>query len=469
MSLRQRRVPALLGLIALLAGLAAAGASIALVFVDESRDLRVTLCAIIAAAVAIITLVSAPAAKPYPALAGRRRPGVARFGRLLVRVCWLLRVGVAGTAAWFITWNSGSAAIQPLAAALVALSMVLVVMAQLGQHLAGFVTAVDDLRGPGLWRRASAIVVAAVAAGTAGYLAALLERFRSLAVDPVWEFLREEWGLPAFLAGLLVAVLTILVVTLVASLVGAAMLSIAFTIGPSTAVGRWLIKYSPVRYTRWVDSARISVVGFTASFPLAPDERATRWIYEGVRDSSGPLDPVFLGMLADDVARAVATLAPAGDRRTSVALRAVGDHEEVVLEQLPGGADGNGAGGNGAGNKGADGKGADGEGTDGEGTDGRSESRLLPDFPEAAALRRIRLALHDVEAGLPSVVRCSAQDGELEIGYWDKDPKWSFAAEEPEWFTEPGHEDLVREVVRYPPGAPWVRARLGLPAVELDW
>ena len=454
MGLRQRRVPAFLGLLALLAGLAAAGASITLVFVDESRDLRVTLCTIIAAAVAIITLASAPAAKPYPALAGRRRPGVARLGRRLVRVCWLLRVGVAGAAAWVITWNSSSAAIQPLAAALVAVSMVLVAMAQLGQHLAGFVTAVDDLRGSGLWRRASAIVVAAVAAGTAGYLAALVERFRSLVVDPVWEFMREEWGLPAFVAGLLVTVLTILVVTLVASLVGAAMLSIAFAIGPGTTVGRWLIKYSPVRYTRWVDSARVSVVGFTASFPVAPDERATRWIYEGVRDSSGALDPVLLEMLADDVARAVAALAPAGDRRTSVTLRAVGDHEEVVLERLPAGAGG---------------KGTDGDGTDGEETEGRRESRLLPDFPEATALRRIRLALHNVEAGLPSMVRCSAQDGTFNLDYWEEDPKWSFGAEEPEWFTEPGHEDLVRDVVQYPPGAPWVRERLGLPAVELDW
>ena len=328
MSLRSRRVPAFLGLIARLAGLTAAGASIALVFVDESTDLRVTLCATIAAAVAVVTLVSAPAVKPYPALAGRRPLGVARLGRLLVRVCWLLRVGVTGAAAWFITWNAGSAAIQPLAAGLVALSMILVATAQVGQHLAGFVTAVDDLRGPGLLRRAGAIVVAAVAAGTAGYLAALLERFRSLADGIPCGSWREEWGLPVFLAGLLVALVTILVVTLVAGVVGAAMLSIAFTIGPGTTIGRWLIKFSPVRYTRWVDSARISVVGFTASFPVAPDERATRWIYEGVRDSSGPLDPVFLGMLADDVARAVADLAPAGDRTTSVALRAVGDHEE---------------------------------------------------------------------------------------------------------------------------------------------
>ncbi|MFB6720876.1 hypothetical protein ACFCV3_11980 [Kribbella sp. NPDC056345] len=417
MSLRPRRVPAVLSLFSLIAGLAAAGASIALVFADESRDLRVTLCTVIAVAVAVITLAAAPATRPLPALAGHRRRGTARFGRVLVVISWTLRVAVAGVATWYITWNSDSAAIQPLAAALVALSMSLMVVAQWGQHLAGFVTAADDLRGSGLARRAVAIAAAAATAGVAGYLAALVERFRSLVMDPVWDHAREQWGWPSFLAGLLVALVTIVGVTLIASLVGAAMLSIAFLVGPWTRVGRWLIKYSPVKYTRWINAVRISVVGFTAAFPAAPNERTTRWIYQGVRDSSGPLEPIFLKMLTDDVAQAAAALAPAGD----IVLRAVGDHEEFVLESGPG------------------------------------ETRRLDDFPEAAALRRIRLAVHTIELGLPSVVRCSSA------------ANWSSAPEEPEWFSEPSHEDLVKEVIRYPPGAPWVRDRLGLPRITLDW
>lgn len=418
LSLRPRRVPAVLSLLGVLAGLAAAGASIALVFVHESRDLRVILCTVIAVAVAVVALAYGPATRPFPALAGRRRRGVAGFGRLLVITSWMLRVAVSGAAAWYITWNADSEAVLPLAAALVALRMILVVVGQWGQHLAGFVTAVDDLRGSGLPRRLVAIAAAAATAAVAGYLAALGERFRSLIMDPVWEHAREQWGWPGFLAGLLVALVTVVGVTLIASLVGAAMLSIAFLIGPWTRLGRWLIKFSPVKYTRWIDAVSISVVGFHASFPAAPNERTTRWIYQGVRDSSGALHPVFLRMLADDVARAGAALAPVGG---AIVLRAVGDHEEFVLDTGPG------------------------------------ETQLLHDFPEAAALRRIRLALHTIELGLPSEVRCTSADD------------WSSAPGEPDWFAEPSHEDLVKEVIRYPPGAPWVRERLGIPQIELDW
>ncbi|TDD58594.1 hypothetical protein E1263_18445 [Kribbella antibiotica] len=407
----------------MLAVLAFVEASIALLFVEESGDLRVTLCAIVAIAIAVITLVSAPATRPFPALAGRRRSGTAGFGRLLVVVCWLLRVGVAGVAAGYIAWNADSDAIQPYAAVLVALSMILLVITQWGQHLAGFVTAVDELRGAGLARRVVAIVVAAVTAGVSSYLAALGERFRSLVMDPVWDHTREQWGLPDFLAGIVVALVGFLGLALIASLVGAAMLSIAFAIGPWTRLGRWLIKYSPVKYTRAVSVARISVVGMYATFPVAPNERATRWIYKGVRDSSGPLDAIFLSMLANDVAAAAAVLAPAGG---SIVLRVVGDHEEIVLERGPG------------------------------------ETELLHKFPEAAALRRIRLALQNIELGLPSTVRGSTEPDAL-----DRD--WSSTHEEPSWFSEPTHEDLAKEVLRYPPGAPWVRERLGLPAFHLDW
>jgi len=420
-SLRPRRVPALLGLLGLLAGLTVAGASTALVLVDESRGLRVTLSAMVAVGVAVFTLVSAPAVRPVSALSGRRRRGTAGFGRLLVVVCWLLRVVVAGAAAGYIAWNTDSVAVQPVAAVLVAVSMLLVVVAQLGQHLAGFVTAADDLRGSGLPRRLVRIAVAAVTAGVASYVTAVVDRFRSLVTDPLWDHARHEWGLPGFLAGFLVALVTILVVMLLAILVGAAMLSLAFAIGPWTVLGRWLVKFSPVKYTRWIDSAHLSVIGFSASFPLAPNERATRWIYEGVRDSTGPLEPLFLKMLADDVVRAV----PA---ETTVVLRAVGDHEEILLEDPS-----------------------------------TNTTRKLDNFPEAAALRRIRLALHNPYLGLPSAVRCSP-------GPSNTDAEWSTEQEEePDWLSEPSHDDLVKEVVRHPPAPPWLRHRLALPEIHPDW
>ena len=426
MGRRRHRLGALRMLLAVLAALAFAGATFTLVVVDESRDLRVTLCAVIAAAAAVTTLVSAPAVRPLPALSGRRRPGTAWFGRLLVRTCWLLRVAVNGAAAGWVAWNADSGALQPGAAALVALSLVLVTVGQLGQYLAGFVTAIDDLRGSGLVRRAGTVTVAAVTAGVSGYLSVVVERFRTLVTDPVWELLREEWGLPSFLAGLVVALVTLLVVTVVACVVGVLMLSLAFAVGPHTVLGRGLMRYSPVRYTRWVDSAYVSVVGLSASFPVARDERTTRLIYEGVRRTTGPLDPVFLQMLADDVARAHAALVPPDEQGTSIVLRAVGDHDEILL-------------------------------------DGGRGARPVDDFPEAAALRRIRLALHSPESGLPSEVRCSMRDDG-----WDG-PGWSTSVAEPAWLTVPGHDDLAREVVRYPPGAPWVRERLDLPAVGLDW
>jgi hypothetical protein len=424
-SLRPRRVPAFLTLLTFLATLAVVGASVTLVLLEESRDLRVTLCATIAVAVAVITLLSPPAVTPQPALAGRRRRGAAALGRLLVRLCWLLRVGINGAAAWVITWNADSAAIQPLAAGLVALSMLLVVVVQAGQHLAGFVTAVDDLRGRGLLNRAGAIVVAAVTAGSAGYLAALTERFRDLVVSPVWGLTREAWGLPTFFAVILTALWTIVVVLLIAGVVGVAMLSVAQLLGPGSAVGRWLAEHSPVKLTRWVDGVRVSITSFTDSGP--PTKRAARWLAEELRHSSGPLPPDFILMLADDVERARTELVRDTGRDASVALRAVGDHEEIVLEHTE------------------------------DGEPERHEAELLRDFPEAEALRRIRLALHDPVAGLPSVVRCSPGDG-LEA-----------PTDEPDWLATPGHEDLLREVVRHPPGPAWVRERLGLPAVEPDW
>lgn len=427
MSLRPRRVPAFLTLLAFLAAVAAAGATVALVLLEESRDLRVGLCATVAVAVAVSTLLAPPAVTPQPALAGRRRPGAARLGRLLVRLCWLLRVGVNGAAAWVITWNADSAAIQPLAAGLVALSLILVLVVQAGQHLAGFVTALDDVRGRGLLSRAGAIVVAAVAAGTAGYLAALAERFRDLIVNPVWELTRETWSLPAFFAVVLTALWTIVVVMLIAGVVGAAMLSVSQLLGPGNAVGRWLAAHSPVTFTRWVNGVRVSITGFTGSAP--PTKRSTRWLHEELRHTSGPLHPQFIRMLADDVARARTELVGTSGRDASVALRAVGDHEEIVLEFRP--SDG---------------------GPAGEG----HEAQLLHDFPETAALRRIRLALHDPLGGLPSVVRCSPRD------------QFEAPTDEPDWLSAPGHEDLLREVVRHPPGPAWVRERLGLPAVEPD-
>ncbi|MFC9689215.1 hypothetical protein ACFTSF_11790 [Kribbella sp. NPDC056951] len=436
MSLRPRRVPAGARLIGVLAGLMVVGVSIALVFVEESRSTRVTLCTLVGVGIGVVMLVSAPALRPHPALAGRRRRGVAGFGRLLVVICWLLRVVVAGTTAAYIAWNSHSAEIQPLAAALVALSMTLLVIAEFGQHLAGFVTAADELRGTGLVRRAGAIVVAAVSAGVAGYVADLVERLKGLVVDPVWDHAREQWGWPSFLAGVLVTLTTILVVTLLAIVVGAAMLSIAFAVGPWTRLGRLLMKYSPVKYARWLDGAYISVVGFSASFPKAPDERVVHWIYQGVRNSSGPLEPIFLKMLKDDVDRARVALAP----EATVVLRAVGDHEEIVAEGLPAGAG------------------------------GPLVTELLPDFPEAAALRRIRLGLHDIPLGLPSMVRVEPPEADANRDYWEKEREWEATREEPAWFSsEPSHDDLVKEVVRHPPGPPWVRERLGLPEVHLDW
>ena len=428
MSLRPRRVPALLSLLAFLASCAAIAATATLVFVEESRELRADLSTTVAVAVAVVTLLAPPAVRPDPALIGRRRRGAAALGRLLVRLCWLLRVGVLGAAAWVITWNTDSAAIQPLAAGLVALGMVLAVVMQAGQHLAGFVTAADDLRGRGWLSRAGAIVVAAVAAGSAGYLAALTERLRDLVVSPVWELTRETWGLPGFFAVLLTALWAIVVLLLLAGVAGAAMLSVAQVLGPGNAVGRWLAAHSPVKLTRHVNGVRVSITSFTDSG--RPSKRAARWLYEELRHTSGPLPPEFIRMLADDVERARAELVRETGRNVGVALRAVGDHEELVLEHPA--ADG----------------GASGE---------PGEVRPLRDFPEAAALRRIRLALHDPVTGLPSVVRCSAH-GEFEA-----------PTDEPDWLTAPGHEDLLREVVRYPPGPVWVRDRLGLPAVDPGW
>lgn len=424
MSLRPRRVPAFLSLLAFLASLAAVAATVALVLVEESRELRADLSTTVAVAVAVVTLLAPPAVRPHPALAGRRRRGAAAGGRLLVRLCWLLRVGVNGAAAWVITWNADTTAVQPLAAGLVALSMVLAVVVQAGQHLAGFVTAVDDLRGRGLLHRAGAIVVAAVTAGSAGYLAALTERFRDLVVSPVWELTRESWGLPAFFAVLLTALWTIIVLLLIAGVAGAAMLSVAQLLGPGNAVGRWLAAHSPVKLTRHVNGVRVSITSVTDSG--RPSKRAARWLSQELRHTSGPLPPNFLRMLADDVEHARAELVRSTGQDAGVALRAVGDHEEIVLERPS--ADGGGA-----------------------------PAEALRDFPEAAALRRIRLALHDPVTGLPSVVRCSAH-GELEA-----------PTDEPGWLTAPDHEDLLREVVRHPPGPVWVRDRLGLPAVEPGW
>lgn len=425
MSLRPRRVPAFLSLLTFLASLTVVVASVALVLLEESRELRADLSTTIAVAVAVVTLLAPPAVTPDPALAGRRRRGAAALGRLLVRLCWLLRVGVNGAAAWVITWNAGSAAIQPLAAGLVALSMVLAVVVQAGQHLAGFVTAADDLRGRGLLR-AGTIVVAAVTAGCAGYLAALTERFRDLIVNPVWELTRETWGLPGFFAVLLTALWTIVIVLLLAGVAGAAMLSVAQLLGPGNAVGQWLAEHSPVKLTRHVNGVRVSITSFAESG--RPSKRAARWLYEELRHTTGPLPAEFIQMLAGEVERARAELTRATGQDMSVALRAVGDHEELVLEHpsAAGGPSG-------------------------------TRAEVLRDFPEAAALRRIRLALHDPVTGLPSAVRCSP-GGEFEA------PRG-----EPDWLTAPGHEDLLREVVRHPPGPVWVRRRLGLPAIEPDW
>lgn len=426
MSLRPRRVPAFLSLLSFLASLAAVGASVTLVLVEESRELRADLSTTVAVAVAVVTLLSPPAVRPDPALAGRRRRGAAALGRLLVRLAWLLRVGVNGAAAWAITWNTDSAAIQPLAAGLVALTMVLAVVVQTGQHLAGFVTAADDLRGRGWLSRAGAIVVGAVAAGSAGYLAALTERFRDLIVSPVWELTRETWGLPGFFAGLLTALWTLVVLLLLAGVAGVAMLSVAQLLGPGNAVGRWLAEHSPVKLTRHVNGVRVSITSVTDSG--RPSKRAARWLDQELRHTSGPLPLEFLQLLADDVEQARAELARGTDPGASVALRAVGDHEELVLEHTSAG-------------------------------DGPSGMRAEPlrDFREAAALRRIRLALRDPVTGLPSVVRCSP-GGEL-----------AAPVDEPGWLSAPGHEDLLKEVVRHPPGPVWVRERLGLPAVEPDW
>lgn len=427
MGFRQRRVPAFLGLLSFLAALAAVGAGAALVFLEESRDLRVGLCATVAVAVAVLTLLSPPAVRPPPALTGRRRRGAVAFGRLLVRLCWLLRVGINGASAWFITWNADSAALQPIAAGLVASSMVLVVVIQAGQHLTGFVTALDDLRGRGLLNRAGTIVVAAAAAGSAGYLAALTERLRDLVVTPVWELTRETWGLAAFFAVLLTALWTIVVVLLVAGVLGFVMRTVAQLLGPGNAVGRWLAAHSPVKLTRTVNGVLVSI---TSAREGRPTKRAARWLREELRHTTGPLHPTYLRMLADDVGQARAELVRRTGRDGSVALRAVGDHEELVLEHA-----------------------APPDGPAGE----HSEVQLLRDFPEAAALRRIRRALHDPVGGLPSVVRCSPGDG------------FDAPTDEPDWVTAPGHEDLLREVVRHPPGPVWVRERLGLPAVDPGW
>lgn len=441
---RARRFAALRSVLAVVAALAAAAAAAALVLLDESRDLRVVLCATVAAGVAVGTLLAPPATRPHPALAARRRRGVAGLGRLLVRVFWLLRVGANGAAAWFITWNADSAEIQPLAAGLVALSMVLLILVQVGQHLAGLVTALDDLRGRGLLGRAATIVAAAAIAGSAGYIAAVVERCRRLVVDPVWDLTRDHWGLPVVLAGLVTGLVTFVVVTTAAGVAGIVMLSVSYALGPRNAFGRWLAARSPVQYARSVDSLRISVIGFTYSGPAAPTERTIRRIYRGVRYGTGPLELVFVEMLLRDVAAARAALVPPGGRDACVVLRAAGDHEEVVLGyELP---------------------------------DNRRETLVLHGFSEVAALRRLRLAFSTPLEGLPSQLWC-ADEGWTGAGVrtGPDSPRrrvplpFDATTAEPDWCAPPRRDDLVREVVCHPPGPPWVRERLGLPAADPGW
>ncbi|WP_285101350.1 hypothetical protein [Promicromonospora sp. MEB111] len=443
---RQRRVSVFLQVVGLLAWLASAVSSTVLVVHDESRDLRVVLCATIAVSLAVIRLLVPPEVTPLPALSGRRRRSVAAFGRLVVRVCWLLRGLATGAAAWVVTWNADSAAFQPLTAALVAASMTLATVGQLGQHAAGFVTAAEDLRGTGLLNRLGTIVVAAVTAGSAGLVAAFVNWFWDRAGDPVWTLTREDWGLPSFVAGLLTGVTTFLVVATIAGAVGVAMMSVALALGPGNAVGRWLGAHSPVQYARWIDSVHVNVLGFTYSGPAVPTERVARSIYRGVRDSSGALHPVFLRMLSEDVLDAAARLLPAGAQEPWVSLCAVGDHEEIHLEFLPAGA----------------------------GPDEPREARRLHDFAETAALRRLRTGLPSPLEGLPAEVRCAPRGTPMGAGRWTDlgdctvgEPRAANGDSlEPDWADVPVRDDLIREVVRHPPGPRRVREQLGLPQVR---
>jgi hypothetical protein len=424
MNLRMHRSPTPLVIVGIVCLIGTVVGGLVLVFSDPFSESRTHLSALVAVGLVLSSMISYPEFRPAPEPAVQRRRRTLRFGTALVLVSWPLRLALLGAAGWIVASNSGSSSFNALGAVMVAVSMTLATLMALSQSLLGYGRRV----GTRVWtRRALAIAVAAAMAGFAGALAAAARFLNGLSIGMVWGVVHGKWGMPGFLAVIVTAIAVIVAVAVIGTACGLLTGLAAMSLGPGNAVGRWLEKHSPVKWSPkrvWME--------FNLFLNMSQDDsRLGRdvmwyltWPFARFRDRRRRRD-------ARRVLNAVVDLIPPDSVKAAVRYRAVGGHEEVELSTRADAAE--------------------------------ERSMPLAEFRAIRTLRWLRTDFYHLWGGRPLLLVCSASVSppdrrrRPEVVRKRDLHKHAVLANfiEPAWISEPARDDFLRELKQYPAHVAW--------------
>jgi hypothetical protein len=360
------------------------------------------------------------------------RPAV---GRALIGISHLLRAGLTGYGVYYLTFDL-DVAFQPLLAGLAAIAYGNALVGRWGQHLAGFPVDWGFLRGAALLRYLLRIAIGVAAAG----YARVLSHYWWAVVDAVplavYRWLRAE-DVAVWLAVLVTGLGVLLLLFVIATILTVVQRVAAQLLGPDNAVSAWLADHGAMT---WIhapdgtvfDGSPLVPFRFSSSFLKRPGPR----MVEKCRPYERPLaSPQELDRLVDRIADAALRLAP--DRPyVRVTYRAVADHEEVGLAASDTSL---------------------GDWYDGLETpaDRRTptDEQPIADFPELAALRRLRESTYAAGRGAAYTlhVTVASPPDENHFGWRRWTSEWTDGGPpRPAWRQAPRPRQYVADLRRFP-------------------
>jgi hypothetical protein len=418
---------------------------------DETRS-RLALATALMTAVLYLTMW--PSTRPPAEEEVPRSAHVARTGRLVMALAWIVRSVVYGFATYLVTDNLNKPGFHAGVAALSAFGQLLTLLSTWGSDRAGFPVDWSFLRGLRAVRHVLRIGVAALIAGYAATLAQAAESAFSSGPGRVFHAVRDLglWGWSAVLVTVVLCLFAVFVVVLVES--GLQRLA-ARLIGRDNAVGSWLEENAPARIERipmgpW-EGMRIFHFDFIVQLTL-PIGGFGAWLGEAqarngdiarMRAYERGMSHADQAALRERVCAATAAVGPDGWQTLTLEYHAVADHEELVLTVN----------------------------ADRRAPDEYEERRVLHDFAELDALRQLRAANYKAGYGAPfsqqfRVERAPVDSYAAESG--DQTP-WRLAGSaldfrEPPWRVPPTRRQYRADLKRFPISRPvrplWLRARL---------
>ncbi|KUM73306.1 hypothetical protein [Streptomyces curacoi] len=457
-------------------------------FADVHGQARTHLSVAIAVLTGLFTLLNRPELRPPASEAVPRSASVAFTGRLLIVVVWIVQAFLFGLSGYLVsTQFQKPPGFHGSVALLAAAGQVLALVALCARNMAGFRPDPGFSFGfPGVLRHVLDRAALVVLAGYASTLPDVVKTVVTWVPDQVHGFFASL--APAWLAWpLTVAVCAVwfLAVLVVESLL---QVLIASALGPDNSLGQWLGEHAPVTYRRtdvdvtfdfnfrlirilyynsvqgWAFVGRLLLeMRYSSSFgPLG--RGPTRRQRERLQRYERPLTDEEKEQLPERVAAVAVEAAPPEWRLLILEYRAAAEHEEIQLRVDPADrwawawdeaveeeptADG-------AGGEDSPEEESPGGGDENEGRSTNGDLLELPDFPERAALRRLREASYSAEHGVGYVLVMNIEKNDPSTRPYYGDGPWRITYQAmkrdpmPRWRQPPTARQYRRDLRRFP-------------------